>query len=320
MRRDDEMDEMMDIAKASPSSKNYNSLNKLFQSVEEDFMEYVDDSNDLCYLRSLFQQDNYDNPHVQQLYLLRYLYAYALENREMYQWLLKDYGSAKNLSVESIGCGCLVDAWALKNAADRLHFSTEGLVHKGVDIVSWHYKFASLKSSFIKKDAGDYFSKKKTLSSDIYIFPRSIGDFSEDAFSKIRRAFECKTITKPVIYLMISQRREAKYKNGKEFLVVKQPDGKRTASLFEVFLSRDYECSKVMCEDDYGSDKRLRDYDDMFDYPWDVYSKLKKLQWKCSSNGTEKCLRECPNGCSINRAPMLYMKHLSYNVFKFERK
>jgi len=300
------------------NSKLFIDLKSFLQEVESDFMEYVGDGHDLCYLSNLFHTEkdlDYNDPHVQQLYLLRYMYAYALENMVMYRWALSDRGNAKGLAIDSLGCGCFVDAWSMKNAATFLGYSTEGVVHTGVDRVSWNYKFANLGSRFIKKDAAEYLMGRKTLDSDIYIFPRSISDFSLESFLKIKQAFETKTITKPIIYLMISQRKETRYVNNKEELVVKQVDKKRTADLLRALLSRDFDYFKMTCEEDYDQNQDLRDYDKLFDYPWNTYALFDGLKWKCTSLGTSKCLSKCP----ITRKPMLKMKHLSYNVFKFER-
>jgi len=302
--------------KHSIGSKHYINLRKLLLEVEQDFRNFVMSGEDLCFLGKLFCQDkdaDYNNVHMQQLYLLRYIYAYAIENRLMYQWVLQDRKNTKDLSIESIGCGCLIDAWSMKKAADLYNLSTEDVSYTGVDQVSWNYKFANLKSHLVIQDAGAYFDYKESLDSDIYIFPRSIGDFSDHVFSKIENAFASKPITKPVIYLMISQRREASQcDEGK--LVVKQPDARRTGALFEILYQRDFDCLRLEHEDDYGEAKA--DNYHMFKYPEETAAYLNNLQAKCIANGKRSnCMQ-----CRINRQPMRKMKHFSFNVFKFERR
>ena len=288
-------------------TENDRALKAFLNRVKDDFDEYLDRRPDLCELPDLFGQ--YGDLHVQQLYLLRYVYAYALEDTLMYQWVLRDRQSAANLSVESIGCGSLVDAWSLKHAAESLNYPLEGVVHTGVDLADWHYKFDSLESTFIQADAGEYFSEKQSLDSDVYIFPKSIGDFPEDVFSEIKAAFASKPITKPVIYLMISQRRTP------DKLEVKTIDSNRTGELFETLSQRDFDEFQVGCEDEYN-DEKLRNHSSLFDYPRAVYWKLNNLHDDCINVGN----RDICGGCPMDRSPMLGMKHFSYNVFKYERK
>ena len=289
-------------------TENDRALSGFLRSVEADFDDYLESNPDLCEIPDLFT-DDYDKMHVEQLYLLRYVYAYALENTLMYKWVLEDRKSAANLTVESIGCGSLVDAWGLKHAADTLGMATDGIVHTGVDLADWHYKFDSLESTFIHGDAGAYFNEKQSLNSDVYIFPRSIGDFPEKVFYKIRDAFKFKPITKPVIYLMISQIRSP------GSLEVKSRDSQRTAELMQVLLQRDFDEFRLACEDDYTEEK-LRDHDNLFNYPIGLYKKLVNLHDWCINVGN----RDICGGCPMDRSPMLGMKHFSYNVFKFERK
>ena len=292
-------------------TQNDEALAEFLERVERDFNNYLDSNPDLCDLQYMFAQ-NYDDPHVEQLYLLRYVYAYALEDTLMYKWVLEDRTNADNLSVESIGCGSFVDAWALKHAVESLNYSSEGIMHTGVDLVDWHYKFNSLDSQFIQADAGTYFDQKESLDSDVYIFPRSIGDFPQNVFLKIKNAFASKPITKPVLYLLISQRRV--YEENEKTMIVRQPDAGRTGMLFETLYKRNFDLFRLACEKDYKRE-RLRDYDLLFEYPYDTYKMLEDLHDQCRNLGNIELCQICP----MDRNPMLAMKHFSYNVFKFER-
>ena len=135
-----------------------------------------------------FRQDgtDYSREEAQALYLLRYLYGYAYEYKQLYLSVLdqmKPWG--KRLSVTSIGCGSLVDYWSLRAALSSRPGAAEGVDYTGVDLSVWSRKFRIRaaegdRAEFVRADAAAYLREQAASggeASDIYIFPKSIGEF-----------------------------------------------------------------------------------------------------------------------------------------------
>lgn len=98
-------------------------INDYLDDILEEFEDYVHSGIRLCDLKSVHfdagKIPDYSNIHVQQLYLLRYAYAYSFEYKCMYRTLLDRTNFRKNISVTSIGCGSMLDYWALANVVPR---------------------------------------------------------------------------------------------------------------------------------------------------------------------------------------------------------
>lgn len=289
-----------------------NTLQDFIRCVGNDFQQYVSTEDELCKISRLFndgESPDYEDINIQQLYLLRFVYAYAFENKEMYTWVLKDRGTCNNLSVESIGCGCGVDSWALQYAARSLGMQTNAIKHKGIDLVHWSYQLGTVQSDFLKINAADYFDKIPSLDSEVYIFPRSIGDFSYKDFKRICYDFSWKKIKHKTIYLLISQRKGDKKVSDEDIL--------RTEQLCEALESRHYRCVARLYKPSTMT-KGLNYYDDYFDeYPPDILALLKELRKECTCDGKKQ---QCKSGCSLGKQPIFLTERLCYSVFKFERK
>lgn len=67
-------------------------IDEYLEEIMEDFQNYLNENPDLCNLKSVnFNAGiipDYSDIHVQQLYLLRYAFAYAFEYKRMYLALL----------------------------------------------------------------------------------------------------------------------------------------------------------------------------------------------------------------------------------------
>ena len=92
-------------------------INKYLDDILFDFKEYVTSGVRLCDLKEVhFDAGNlpdYSDIHVQQLYLLRYAYAYSFEYKRMYASLIRRMNPGMEIAVTSIGCGSMIDYWAL---------------------------------------------------------------------------------------------------------------------------------------------------------------------------------------------------------------
>ena len=96
------------------------SINEYLSNILDDFVGYVRSQDKLCELLDVHfdagRIPNYTNIHVQQLYLLRYAYAYAFEYKCIYRKLIKRLKQDEEIDVTSIGCGNMLDYWSLAHA------------------------------------------------------------------------------------------------------------------------------------------------------------------------------------------------------------
>ena len=94
--------------------KNYISM------IYDDFREYIDQNVNLCMLKTLNyqagQKPDYSDIHIQQLYLLRYVFSYAFEYKSMFDTLFAREKFKDSIEVASIGCGNMIDYWGLVEA------------------------------------------------------------------------------------------------------------------------------------------------------------------------------------------------------------
>lgn len=92
-------------------------INQYLDGILHDFKNYVNSGVKLCDLKDVHfdagRVPDYSNIHVQQLYLLRYAYAYSFEYKRMYHSLIRRMKPDDRIAVTSIGCGSMIDYWAL---------------------------------------------------------------------------------------------------------------------------------------------------------------------------------------------------------------
>lgn len=176
------------------------SINNYLNSILADFQSYLDEGHQLCDLKSVNydqgQVPDYTDSHVQQYYLLRYAYGYAFEYKAMYETLLKQYSFRKKISVTSIGCGTMLDYWALVRVLKQKNAENVSIKYIGIDQVKWRYQFSPReddKVSFCKNDAVKELEQYDQLKSDVYFFPKSISEFSDDDFKRLCKVFKKST-------------------------------------------------------------------------------------------------------------------------------
>lgn len=135
-----------------------------------------------------FQSDgmDYQDVEAQEMYILRYLYGYAYEYKQMYLRMLdREACPGERLSVTSIGCGNMVDYWALRAALAERPGAVGGVDYTGVDINAWSKRFHLRAEdgdtvTFVQQDAAAYLQAQAAAgapASDVYVFPKSIGEF-----------------------------------------------------------------------------------------------------------------------------------------------
>lgn len=163
-------------------------INKYLDDILFDFKEYVTSGVRLCDLKEVhFDAGNlpdYSDIHVQQLYLLRYAYAYSFEYKRMYASLIRRMNPGMEIAVTSIGCGSMIDYWALT----RVVPNRCAIRYRGIDTIDWSYRMEQRPQDdvlFRNADAVELVSKAKGLTADAYIFPKSISEFSKSDIEEI---------------------------------------------------------------------------------------------------------------------------------------
>ena len=112
--------------------------------IYDDFKEYIDQNDNLCMLKTLNyqagQKPNYSDIHIQQLYLLRYVFSYAFEYKSMFDTLFAREKFRDSIEVASIGCGNMIDYWGLVEVLDEIGNEKCYIKYRGIDTIDWNYK------------------------------------------------------------------------------------------------------------------------------------------------------------------------------------
>ena len=182
-------------------------INKYLDDILFDFKEYVTSGVRLCDLKEVHFDagilPDYSDIHVQQLYLLRYAYAYSFEYKRMYASLIRRMNPGMEIAVTSIGCGSMIDYWALT----RVVPNRCTIRYRGIDTIDWSYRMEQRPQDdvlFRNADAVELVSKAKRLTADAYIFPKSISEFSKSDIEEICIALGEKTPLQNTVYFLFS--------------------------------------------------------------------------------------------------------------------
>lgn len=173
-------------------------INELLINIKKDMLDQLKKELSIKSLRGmrfdLESPPDYTMPLSQQIYLLRYLYAYSFEYFLVFYKMFNasDGEIKKAFNILSIGCGSAVDYWAFKRAVNYMELTEEIEIvcYNGIDIVSWLYSFPKEKYDLVNIHQQDFISwlRENTdifSKSDIIFFPKSIGEFSDEYFSDL---------------------------------------------------------------------------------------------------------------------------------------
>lgn len=181
--------------------------------IYDDFKEYVENAGDLCLLKTLNYQagqvPDYTDVHIQQYYLLRYAFSYAFEYKRMFLKVLEKATYEDEISLTSIGCGNMIDYWSLVEALTEFGDRRVSIKYTGIDLIDWNYKIKPRSRDNVKfkqGNASEILCESDSLSSDMYIFPKSISEFDDGEFEKICDVFRRSLFLKDKIYILISLR------------------------------------------------------------------------------------------------------------------
>jgi len=154
------------------------SINRYLGNILDDFQEFLDEGHPLCDLKSVHfdqrQIPDYEDVHAQQYYLLRYAYGYAFEYKLMYETLLEKYPRKRKISVTSIGCGTMLDYWALVRVLEEKGEADISIRYTGIDLIDWNYPIPPRENdnvTFCINDAIKELEECEQLKSNVYFFP-----------------------------------------------------------------------------------------------------------------------------------------------------
>ena len=289
-------------------------INDFLDYVLEDFADYVESQEDLCKLRDTHfdagRIPDYTDINIQQLYLLRYAYAYAFEYKYMYKHLLRRFPRFRSIEVSSIGCGSMIDYWALSRVIEK----PCSIRYRGVDTIKWFYQFPIRTNDsveFYHENALDFFNQE-ILSSDIYIFPKSISEFSQNEVEQIASHFTADSIIKDQVHFMFSLRID-------EGSMAR--DAQKTDVIYRNMLDIGFHTedpsNRYYHFGDEVNGKNIHHVDTDFKLPNATIDFLKELYTNCPH--FEQCVNQ--NGCRsrLGRYPILKCRYAAWQVFSFER-
>lgn len=287
--------------------------------IYNDFRQYLEQDNDLCVLKTLNyqagQKPDYSDIHIQQLYLLRYVFSYAFEYKSMFETLFAREKFKENIKVTSIGCGNMIDYWGLVEALAETRANDCTIMYRGLDLIDWNYKIQSREQDIIKfkqDNASSIFGTINRLGANVYIFPKSISEFLNEEFEAICGAFREKEIIKNKIHILISLRSDERsmdrdMERSEKIISAMKQNGYITKDSATTFIHYKNE------------DRGIKKIDYKFEYPNGALELLTSLNTKCSTyacNG-ENCTSDCKN---LNRWPVLKARNIRYQVLTFDRK
>lgn len=152
-------------------------ITQYLQDIYEDLQRYVDNDVCLCKFKELnFEAGalpDYEDINIQQLYLLRYAFAYAFEYSRMYLGVLSQMDDVNGISVTSVGCGSMIDYWSLVHALEIKHKLDCSIRYVGIDKIDWNYKIPERQNDevhYLIENAADFFTGNSQFVSDVYFF------------------------------------------------------------------------------------------------------------------------------------------------------
>lgn len=294
------------------------SITEYLKGIYKDLESYVDENVYLCDLKKLnFKAGavpDYEDINIQRLYLLRYAFAYAFEYSQMYSEVLSDIGDCNQISVTSVGCGAMIDYWALVHALEKKNKMDTSIRYVGIDKINWNYRFSKRENdevSYLVKDAKDAFINDDQLVSDVYFFPKSISEFSEDELNIIADRLSSKQTVKNKFFLCVSLRDD----EGSM-----QRDIQRVKCLIEAIKQKGF-CTEWNYKEymHYRRNDGIAAFDNNFQYPSEALQFITNLNKKCANYKIQE--ENCQDDCQeyLSRWPILRVGHIKYQVIIFER-
>lgn len=293
-------------------------ITQYLQDIYEDLQRYVDNDVCLCKFKELnFEAGvlpDYEDINIQQLYLLRYAFAYAFEYSRMYLDVLSQKDDVNSISVTSVGCGSMIDYWSLVHALEIKHKLDCSIRYIGIDKIDWNYKIPERQNDevhYFIKNAADFFTSNSQFVSDVYFFPKSISEFSDSELNAMSNSFSSKNIQKDRFFVCISLREDQGSMDR---------DIQKTKRLIEAIRKNGF-CTKWPYAQYtyYDRNDGIVSFDNDFQYPSEALEFVTNLNVECVNYKIQE--ENCQSNCKkyLSRWPILKVGHIRYQVIMFER-
>lgn len=293
------------------------------QEVYEQFKKQIEESpEDILRLKDCSFEGkgkiDYTDELIQELYILRYSFAYSFEYYVMYSKILDLFEGADHLNVLSLGCGPMTDYWSFCRAFSEKSqwIPRENVSYAGVDLIDWKHKMPGddkIKWEYVQSDFLQYAKSADLSDTDIFFFPKSICEV--DLFQDMPKLCDSlkRNLKKERIIFGITLRNEY--------------DEDRVKSICDALKSNGYQ-STIIENADYknGEDEKTKKpkYQAIytasnreFKYPNDVKDNLLNLSKKAAIDDKDKA-EELHD--ALDRSPILTASKINYRIVVFERK
>lgn len=296
------------------------SINDYLDNILNEFNYYLINAPYLCKLKTVNfdagQLPEYNDIHVQQLYLLRYAYAYAFEYKVMYMNLLTHFDFDSQIKVTSIGCGNMIDYWSLTRALKELGKKSYTIYYVGIDTIDWNYKMPFRDKDNVQFGLGDAIQaleQADCLRAEVYFFPKSISEFTDEQMERMCYCFQVKNIIPTKLHIMISLRSDG---------YSMERDQAKAEKIICAITSNGYKTEDVSTKYWYinSEETKIRKLDSEFEHPSSVIQTLKELNEQCNQYKMES--ENCETDCKtrLSRWPILNSDKVKYQIITFERR
>lgn len=293
-------------------------ITQYLQVIFEDFKKYIEMDVCLCKFKNLnFEAGalpNYNDINIQQLYLLRYAFAYAFEYSRMYLEVLSQLDDVSQVSVTSVGCGSMIDYWALIHALEIKGLTGSSIRYVGIDEIDWNYKFPKRENDevyYLVENAKDYFVNSNEFVSDVFFFPKSISEFSESELGSMANSLLAKKTSKNKFFICISLREDQGSMDR---------DIQKTKCIISAIEQNGFITKWPYSQYTYfNSNDGIVLWDSAFKYPQDALQFVTNLNMECAKYKINEM--NCHSDCQkyLDRWPILRIGHIRYQVIMFER-
>jgi len=269
-------------------------IKQYLQKIYEDLQKYIDNDVCLCKFKKLnFEAGSlpdYEDINIQQLYLLRYAFAYAFEYSRMYLDVLAQMDDVNNISVTSVGCGSMIDYWSLVHALEMERKIDCSIRYVGIDKIDWNYKIRQRQNDelyYLIRNAADFFANNSQFISDVYFYPKSISEFYDSELNVMANSFSSKKIQKDRFFVCISLREDQGSMDR---------DIQKTKCLIEAIGKNGFKTKWPSTQyTRFVCDNGIVTKDNEFKYPPDALEFVKNLNIECSKYKIQKmnCQSDC---------------------------
>lgn len=292
-------------------------LYKVLKYAKHRIEDYINAAGKCCKLKecmfSAAEMPDYNDIDIQYLYIIRYYMAYLCEYRYIYGKILSSLKESE-ISVLSIGAGCLLDLDGLNYAMYDTGTPKGNVDYSGVDVADWKYKVIvqSIQNEAFKMNVSEL--EPFHLNKNVLMFSKSIIDINERDFD---------------IFLKRMEQHNYRYKNMVLASVLSPRENEycidvcklRFRRVAEVFRSKGYASNDTMginAPFDGGNVYWAYIFDGAR-IPQFVVEYTKELSSLCPVNrrNGHTCKTDCTD--KLNRFPVMKADNFRYQILRMKR-